>query len=44
MSYPYQLWLAAFEDQIPDREMYAYWSLKDLPTPRLDAALGRECV
>jgi hypothetical protein len=37
----YQLWLAAFEDRIPDWEMYAYWSLKDVPTPRLDAALAK---
>jgi hypothetical protein len=33
--------LAAFEEQIPDREMYAYWNLKDEPTPTLDAALGK---
>jgi len=41
MAYTYQLWLAAFEDQIPDREMYAYWNLKEKPTPTLDAALGK---
>lgn len=40
MSCPYQLWLAAFDDQIPDRELYAYWNLKDELTPRLDAALA----
>ena len=40
MSCPYQLWLAAFDDQVPDRELYAYWNLKDEVTPTLDAVLG----
>jgi hypothetical protein len=40
VSYPYRLWLATFEAQIPDREIYARWNLKDEPTPTLDMALG----
>lgn len=35
----YHLWLAAVPEPIPESEARAYWNLKDLPTPTLDAAL-----
>lgn len=41
VPHPYQLWLAAFEEPIPDREMRVHWNLKDEPTPTLDAALAK---
>jgi hypothetical protein len=41
MTYAHHLWLATFEDEIPDREMRVRWNVKDEPTPALDAALGR---
>jgi hypothetical protein len=39
VTFPCQLWLAAFVDHVHDREMRAYWCLKEEPTPTLDAAL-----
>lgn len=40
VPHPYQLWLAAFDGPIPEREMRVHWNLKDDPTLTLDTALA----